>query len=119
MKKPAFAKRVKVLEAEREEKFFKFSESGQQSLDLNFEGSEAESLDKLTEKGTQTDSRMFVYVGTQSEEFVCKQVFHLSSSTLLCKIKRLQYASMIQLARPYNLGNERIKLSPPFLLLSR
>lgn len=79
MKKPAFAKRVKVQESEREEKFFKFSESGQQSLDLNFEGSEAESLENPTEKGTQTDSRVFVDVGTQSEEFDC----HLSSSTLL------------------------------------
>ena len=69
VKKPAFAKRSKELESERENNFFKVNESGQQILDLNFEVSEAEILEKPTEKGTQTDSRMFVDVDTQSEEF--------------------------------------------------
>ena len=69
VKKPAFAKRAKERESEREKKLFKVNESGHQILHFNFEVSEAESLEKPTEKGTQTDSRMVVDVGTQSEEF--------------------------------------------------
>jgi len=69
VKKPAFATRAKERESEMEKKLFKVNESGHHILDLNFEVSEAESLENPTEKGTQTDSRMFVDIGTQSEEF--------------------------------------------------
>jgi len=55
VKKPVFAKRAKERESEREKKLFKANQSGHQVLDLNFEVSEAESLEKPTEKGTQTD----------------------------------------------------------------
>ena len=69
VKKPVFAKRAKERGSEREKKLFKVNESGHQILDFNFEVSKAESLEKPTAKGTQTDSRMVVDVGTQSEEF--------------------------------------------------
>lgn len=69
VKKPAFAKRAKERESEREKRLFKVNKSGHHILELNFKVSEAESLENPTEKGTQTDSRMFVDVGTQSEEY--------------------------------------------------
>ena len=75
VKKPAFAKRVKELESEG--KFFKVTAPGQQILDLKFEVSEAESLEKPTEKGTQ-----------------------IKLSTLLRKPKCFQYVSTIPLALP-------------------
>ena len=70
VKKPAFAKRAEERESEREKRLFKVNKSGHHILALNFKVSEAESLENPTEKGTQTDSRMFVDVGTQSEEYV-------------------------------------------------
>lgn len=69
VKKPAFAKRAKERESEREKRLFKVNKSGHHILEVNFKVSEAESLENHTEKGTQTDSRMFVDVGTQSEEY--------------------------------------------------
>ena len=70
-KKPAFAKRKKELESEREAKRSKLTEPGQQILDVNFEVSNGETLamSTATEKGTQTDGKVVVDTGTQSEEF--------------------------------------------------
>ena len=95
-KKLVFAKRVKELESEG--KFFKVTAPGQQILDLNFEVSEAESLEKPTEKGKQIKL---------TQKYL---------STLLRKPKCLRYVSMIQLARPHNLSNEQIQLTHLFLL---
>lgn len=67
VKKPAFSKKEKELE--REMKRSKRTEPGHQILELNFEVSEEESLQTPTEKGTQTDSKLFVDTCTQSEEF--------------------------------------------------
>ena len=71
VKKPAFAKRKKDLESEREAKRSKLTEPGQQILDVNFEASKGESLatSTATEKGTQTDGKVVVDTGTQSAEF--------------------------------------------------
>ena len=71
VKKPAFAKRKKELESEREAKRSKLTEPEQQILDVNFEVSNGESLatSTATEKGTQTDGKVVVDTGNQSEEF--------------------------------------------------
>ena len=69
VKKPAFAKREKELEAEREVKRSKLTEPGQQIFDLNFDFSTEDSLETPTAKGTQTDTKLCVDTGTQSEEF--------------------------------------------------
>lgn len=47
----------------------KRAKPGHQILELNFEVKVEESLDTPTEKGTQTDSKLFVHTYTQSEEF--------------------------------------------------
>lgn len=86
---------VKEFESKRKKKFFEVNEPGQQILDLNFEVSEVESLEKPTVKGTQTGSKIF--------------------DPLLRKPNRLQYLRMIPLAWRLNLSNEQILL--PLLLL--
>ena len=69
VKKPAFSKKEKELESEREMKRSKRTEPGHQILELNFEVSEEQSFETPTEKGTQIDPKLFVDTYTQSEEF--------------------------------------------------
>ena len=86
---------MKEFESKRKKKFFEVNEPGQQILDLNFEVSEAESLEKPTEKGTQTDSKIFDHASTKTK------------SLAICEN---------DVAWPYNLNNQQILLSLLLLL---
>ena len=82
VKKPAFSKKEKELE--REMKRSKRTEPRHQILELNFEVSEGESLQTPTEKGTQTDSKLFVDTCTQyNRKSLITCSTHLTFKTLI------------------------------------